>query len=172
MTKTRLNKFANNIQKENIVYVSQMGFSVHAQGPYKHLTPGNPDFFLKKKKKKGARSVFFSHSFGKQVFPRKLRWQAVKWKLRLRRRRDRGDEFFSLPLSPPLPPRLVSSLLWERTSASPSLYTTVLTDGSDKLSWPVMSVGGYCCRGEEKMGGKDEDNSHFLTKAAFLLFWF
>lgn len=52
MTKTRLNKFANNIQKENIVYVSQMGFSVHAQGPYKHLMPGNPDFFLKKKKKK------------------------------------------------------------------------------------------------------------------------
>lgn len=25
-------------------------------------------------------------------------------------------------------------------------HTTVLTDGSDKLSWPVMSVGGYCCR--------------------------
>lgn len=51
-TKTRLNKLANNIQKENIVYVSQMGSSVHAQGPYKHLTPGNPDF------KKGASSVF------------------------------------------------------------------------------------------------------------------
>lgn len=58
MTKTRLNKFANNIQKENIVYVSQMGFSVHAQGPYKHLTPGNPDFFLKKKKKRCKVSVF------------------------------------------------------------------------------------------------------------------
>jgi len=33
-----------------------MGSSVHAQGPYKHLTPGNPDF------KKGATSVFSATS--------------------------------------------------------------------------------------------------------------
>lgn len=34
-------------------------------------------------------------------------------------------------------------------------HTTVLTDGSDKLSWPVMSVGGYCCRsGQKQSGGK------------------
>lgn len=145
-TKTRLNKFANNIQKEKIVYVSQMGSSVHAQGPYEHLTPGNPDF------QKRCKFSVFSHFFSKQ-FPQKLRWQAVKWKLR--RRRERGDGF-SLPLLLPLPPRLASSLLFggANLGVSPLSYTTVLTDGSDKLSWPVMSVGGYCCRGEEKWGGR------------------
>lgn len=55
-TKTRLNKLANNIRKEKIVYVSRMGSSVHAQGPYKHLTPGNPGF------KEGASSVFSATS--------------------------------------------------------------------------------------------------------------
>lgn len=29
-------------------------------------------------------------------------------------------------------------------------HTTVLTDGSDRLSWPVMSVGGNCCRETEE----------------------
>lgn len=75
--------------------------------------------------------------------------------------------------SPSLPSHLVSSLLGKQTSMSPSLYTTVLTDGSDKLSWPVMSVGGYCCRGEEKWGegGWETYNRvSCLDKAAFSFF--
>lgn len=66
--------------------------------------------------------------------------------------RKRGD---ALPLIS-LPFRFSSPLLSPlEAGVSLSLYTTVLTDGSDKLSWPVMSVGGYCCRGEEKQGGKE-----------------
>lgn len=45
--------------------------------------------------------------------------------------------------SPPPPPPSVGG--WRQAAPSPP-HTTVLTDGSDKLSWPVMSVGGYCCR--------------------------
>lgn len=43
-SKTRLNRFADSIQKEKVVYVWWVGSFVHAQGPYKHLRPGNPDF--------------------------------------------------------------------------------------------------------------------------------
>lgn len=44
---------------------------------------------------------------------------------------------------------------------SPSLspHTTVLTDGSDKLSWPVMSVGGYCCKKRKKVENT-QDTEH------------
>lgn len=74
------------------------------------------------------------------------------------------------------PPRLVSSLLGKWASMSPPLYTTVLTDGSDKLSWPVMSVGGYCCRSEEKWWGSGERGRHIIgchfwqEQAAFGIF--
>lgn len=129
-TKTRLNKLANNIQKEKIVYVSQMGSSVHAQGPYKHLTPGNPDF------QKRCKFSVFSHSFGKQ-FPQKLRWQAVKWKLRLRRRRERGDGF-SLPLpSTPSSSRFLSPL--GEPSVSPLSFTPQCWQ-TGQTSW----VGPWC----------------------------
>lgn len=145
-TKTRLNKLANSIQKEKIVYVSQMGSSVHAQGPYKHLTPGNPGF-----KKRCKFSVF-----------QPLLQQAVSSKAPLaggEMKASASTAKGTRRWAPPSCPlhsllRHVSSLLWERASVPPSLYTTVLTDGSDKLSWPVMSVGGYCCRGEEKRGGR------------------
>lgn len=43
-------------------------------------------------------------------------------------------------------------------------HTTVLTDGSDRLSWPVMSVGGYCCKekGRWKERGREigAENTH------------
>lgn len=35
-------------------------------------------------------------------------------------------------------------------------HTTVLTDGSDRLSWPVMSVGGYCCEEKERQRQKNK----------------
>ena len=44
--------------------MTQMGSFMHAQGPYKHLMPGSPDF------KKGASSVFSATFFSKQ-FPQK-----------------------------------------------------------------------------------------------------
>lgn len=63
---------------------------------------------------------------------------------------------------------------WRQAAPSPP-HTTVLTDGSDKLSWPVMSVGGYCCRGGERQGGEgrgaefgegDTTGSHVWRRAA------
>lgn len=87
--------------------------------------------------------------------------------------RKRGD---ALPLNS-LPFRFSSPLLSPlEAGVSLSLYTTVLTDGSDKLSWPVMSVGGYCCRGEEKREGRSLEGRHItgchvFRRAAFAFFY-
>lgn len=85
----------------------------------------------------------------------------------------------------PLPPSSPSSLLFLfsplplrgrlASGGSSPPHTTVLTDGSDKLSWPVMSVGGYCCGGGERQGGEgrgaefgegDTRGSHVWSRAA------
>lgn len=39
-------------------------------------------------------------------------------------------------------------------------HTTVLTDGSDRLSWPVMSVGGYCCEEKERTRERNRGRKH------------
>lgn len=119
-----------------------MGSSVHAQGPYKHLMSGNPGF------KKRCKFSVFSHSFSKQ-FPSKA--PLAGGEMKASASKAKGTRSWVSPFHFPFSFLVSFPLsLGELTSASPSLYTTVLTDGSDKFSWPVMSVGGYCCRGEEK----------------------
>lgn len=123
-----------------------MGSSVHAQGPYKHLRSGCPDV-------KGAGSVFLQQAvFFLFFFPSKFHHQLVKPKPRLRRRKkeQEEEEEGAFPSSSALlssPPSSCHFLSPRGGGPLPlRLHTTVLTDGSDRLSWPVMSVGGYCCR--------------------------
>lgn len=92
-----------------------MGCSVHAEGSYKHLMPGNPDF------KKGASSVF-SHQAVSSKAP--LAGGEVKASVSEGRKGTRKGFPPPSRTHPSLPlvfPRLVSSLLGDQTSASPSL---------------------------------------------------
>lgn len=105
-----------------------------------HLTPGSPDF------RKGASWVSSATSSVSSVLKSSVgrRWnESFGWTAK-------GSRVWILPVRFLVP----LSFGGGPKSGSPTLYTTVLTDGSDKLSWPVMSVGGYCCRGEEKWRGR------------------
>lgn len=127
--------------------------SVHAQGPYKHLTPDNPDF-ERKVQVQCFLLLFVFFFFSSHVSGKKSLLKSSVGRQSFGLRGEGNEETgppFPLP-SAPSSPRFLSPRGAERLP--PLFYTTVLTDGSDKLSWPVMSVGGYCCRGEETRGGR------------------
>lgn len=166
--KNRLNKWANNIQKEKTVYVSQMGSSVHAQGPYEHLTPGNPDF------KKGASSVS-SHQAG-SFKSRVGRWRSESFRLG----RGGGNKEKGSPSVPRPALRFLSSFL----------VSFPLSSGSECHCLPLFKpqcwqtgqtswVGPWCqwvgTAAEVKRNGGKKGNTHnrvsFLDKAAFGCFY-
>lgn len=113
-----------------VSYMCQMGCSVHAQGPYKHLC--QVILTLKKVHVQCSSKALLA---GGEVKALSLD--------------GKGNEGSASP--PPLASVPLSSGSECQRLPDP-FQTTVLTDGSDKLSWPVMSVGGYCCRSKQKLG--------------------
>ena len=135
--------------------------SVHAQGPYEHLTPDNPDFERKVQVQCFLLLFFFffvvflfQPRLRQEVFPQKLRRQA---KLRFPRRRERGD---GSSLSSPLRSLLASFPLSSGSRTSPPLSFTPRCWQTGQTSW----VGPWCqwvgTAAEVKRHGGKEEGRH------------
>lgn len=132
--------------------------SVHAQGPYKHLTPDNPDFERKVQVQCFLLLFVFFFLFQprlrQEVSPQKLRRQA---KLRSPRRRERGD---GSSLSSPLRSLLASFPLSTGSRTSPP---SLLHHGADRRVRQVelaRDVSGWVLLQRWRDTGGKEEGRH------------
>lgn len=112
--------------------------------------------------KKGASSVFFSHFFSKQ-FTRKLRWQAVKWKLS----GDEGNEEMAFPF--PLPSAPSSSRFLSPLGASVTVSLSLHHSADRRVRQVELArdVSGWVLLQRwREMGGKGGGETH--NKVSFL----